>query len=288
MATTPKPMPTRSKPNAALKKALASELHATQMLTGTVTAVRWDDTVNVQVGGTLYQGVSCASSYSGRQSGDRVQLILQGGQPFVMGSVGGDDDQVQPDFFPAAFSLFTWGRGNVAVGNDRPLYYTENGLSRIGRPGSTHPTYPGDNYSSAAYSFWDGSTNQLNSTAKTPAGQSIDLFMARDVWDEGDPGPAHLQLVPHCMDALPAQPGSMIYQQSLDPPGIDFTLEAGEQQVITLPDNWTASIAATTLTSSSIRGFSIWPGNTGGPPWALDNSYAILTPLTCAARVYTQ
>jgi hypothetical protein len=58
--------------------------------------------------------------------------------------------------------------------------------------------------------------------------------------------------------------------------------------VITLPDTWRDSIGATTLTADSIRGFLITPQAPDGEPWAVDNSYAILSNITCGARVYTQ
>jgi hypothetical protein len=285
MVAAPTKMPSRSKPDKALKTALQADVHRTRMVQGTVTAVRWDGTVNLLAGGVRYIGVTCTASYVNRQSGDRVQVVIANATPLVLGVLGGDSLAAAPEVWPTNVMQFTWGYGNTA-GQNRPVYWSEAGDTRIGRPGSVRLTYPGDTYFQAAFSFWDGTQNLMNGPADLV--QSIDLFVARDVWDEGDDGPAHLQLVPHKMDALPASPQSMLYQQTLDPPSIDFTLEAGEQQLITLPDNWRDSIGATTLDSNSIRGFSVWPGNNGVEPWALDNSYALLTNLTCAIRIYPQ
>ena len=69
---------------------------------------------------------------------------------------------------------------------------------------------------------------------------------------------------------------------------LDFTIEAGELQVLTLPDSWRDSIKATTLVASSIRGFLITPQASEGEPWAVDNSYAILSTITGGVRMYTQ
>src|SRR6185369_362056 len=70
---------------------------ATIVQTGTVTAVRWDGTVNLTLGGQRFPAVPCASSYNSRTPGDRVQVITHGGMPFVLGVIGGDPDAPAPE-----------------------------------------------------------------------------------------------------------------------------------------------------------------------------------------------
>lgn len=285
MATTPKTMKTRSKPSAAFAKAMKSDNNATVVKTGTISAVRWDGSVNLQMGGQHFVAVACAMSYSDRQAGDRVQVIMHGGMPFVMGAIGGDPDSSIPEVFSTDAKQYSWGR-NRQAGANLKIWANEGEPQRIGRPGSLKPTYPNDVYYMSAFSYWDGATNVMNDPADTT--QSIDLYMARADWDEGDPGPANLTLWAHKMDALPDNPQSILLQTTLDPKQIDFTLEAGELKVITLPDTWRDSIGAASLTADSIRGFLVTPGSPDGEPYAMDNSYAILTNITCGVRVYTQ
>ncbi|UTN91859.1 hypothetical protein SEA_STUFF_28 [Streptomyces phage Stuff] len=282
----PKPMKTRSKPSAAFAKAMKADTNATVVRTGTVTAVRWDGSVNLGLGGQKFIGVACAQSYQDRKVGDRVQVIMHGGMPFVMGAVGGDPDSNSPDFFSTDQAQYTWGL-NQTTGQNQKIWANEGMPMRIGRPGDREPVYGGkDVYYQAAFSYWDGAANQLNTDA-TPT-DSIDLFVARSDWDEGDLGPAYFTLWGHKMDALPASPQSLLLNTSLDPKSIDFTLEAGELKVITLPDTWRDNIGAATLDANTIRGFLITPQAPDGEPWAVDNSYAILSTLTCGVRVYTQ
>jgi hypothetical protein len=285
MATTPKKMPTRSKPSKAFAKAMKADTNATVVKTGTVTALRWDGSVNVNIGGQRFIGVACAQGYQDRTVGDRVQVIMHGGMPFVMGAIGGDPDANSPEFFSSDQQQYTWGLRGL-TGADQKIWANEGTPQRIGRPGSRTPVYPNDSYYMAAYSYWDGAVNNLNGPADTT--QSIDLFVARELWDEGDPGPAYLTLWAHKMDALPNDPQTILLQTTLDVPSIDFSLEAGEQQVITLPDSWRDSIGATTLDSNSIRGFLITPQAPDGEPWAVDNSYANLSIITGGVRIYTQ
>jgi hypothetical protein len=285
MATTPKTMKTRSKPSAAFARSMKADNNATVVKTGTVTALRWDGSVNLQMGGQRFVGVACAQSYQDRKAGDRVQVIMHGGMPFVMGAIGGDPDSSVPEIFTTDQVQYTWGYGNQ-TGRNQKIWVNEGMPQRVGRPGTRTPVYPGDTYYQAAFSYWDGTANQLNDGA-TPD-KSIDLYLARADWDEGDPGPAYFTLWAHKMDALPNSPQSILLQTTLDPASIDFTLEAGELKVITLPDTWRDSIGATTLTADSIRGFLITPQAPDGEPWAVDNSYAILSNITCGARVYTQ
>jgi len=281
-------MPTRSKPSKAFSRAMKADTNATVVKTGTVTAVRWDGSVNVIVGGQRFVAVACAQSYSDRSPGDRVQVIMHGGMPFVMGVVGGDPDAATPEWFSNDAQQYTWGRNNQ-TNNDQKVWANEGLPMRIGRPGSIHPVYPGDNYYQAAWSYWDGATNSLNGAHNAAEqAQSLDLFVARADWDEGDYGPAYFTLWGHKMDALPDDPQAILLQTTLDPPSIDFTLEAGELKVITLPDSWRDNIKATTLTVDTIRGFLITPQAPDGEPWAVDNSYAILSTITGGMRMYTQ
>jgi hypothetical protein len=281
----PKKMPTRSKPSKAFAKSMKADVNATVVKTGTVTAVRWDGSVNVVIGAVRYVGVACSQAYQDRQRGDRVQMIIHGGMPFVMGSVGGDPDTDAPDFFSTDQQQYTWGLNNTKGANQK-IWANEGQAQRVGRPGSQDPTYPNDQYYQVGLSYWDGTTNTLNGPADTT--QSIDFFVARELWDEGDPGPAYMTLWAHRMDALPNDPNTILLQTGLDVASIDFTLEAGEQQIITLPDSWRDSIGAATLDTNSIRGFMITPQAPDGEPGAVDNSYAILSTLTGGVRIYTQ
>lgn len=284
----PAKMPSRSKPSAAFAKAMKADTNATVVKTGTVTAVRWDGTVNVIVMGQRFVGVACAQSYQDRQVPDRVQVIMHGGMPFVLGAVGGDPDANSPDTFSSDQMQYTWGLNN-ATAQDLKVWVNEGQPQRVGRPGSIHPTYERDTYYQAAFSYWNGTTNDLNGLHNAAEqAQSLDLFVARADWDEGDPGPAYLTLWAHKMDALPDNPQSILLNTSLDPASIDFTLEAGELKVITLPDAWRDNIKATTLDANSIRGFLITPQAPDGEPWAVDNSYAILSTITGGFRMYTQ
>ncbi len=281
----PAKMPSRSKPSKAFANAMKADTNATVVKTGTVTAVRWDGTVNLQMGGLRFVGVSCAQSYQDRQVKDRVQVIMHGGMPFVLGSVGGDPDTSVPEIFASDTAQYTWGYEN----GDKPdtkIWANEGLPMRVGRPGSRHPVYPGDTYYQAAWSYWDGAINDLNTQA-TPT-ESIDLFLARADWDEGDPGPAYFTLWGHKMDALPNTPQAVLINASLTPASIDFTLEAGELKIITLPDTWRDNIGAATLDANSIRGFLITPQAPDGKPWAVDNSYGVFNTMTCGVRVYTQ
>jgi hypothetical protein len=287
MATTPKNY-VRTKPSAAFAKSMKSDVNATVVKTGTVSAIRWDGTINLTMGATRYVGVACAQSYSDRTVGDRVQVIMHGGMPFVLGAIGGDPDSAAPDFFSSDQQQYTWGLYGVA-NQDQMVYVNEGQPQRVGRPGSRKPTYPKDQYYQAVYSYWNGTSNDLNGLHNTAEqAQSLDLFIAREIWDEGDPGPAYLTLWAHCMDALPTSPQSIVLNTATDTPHIDFTIEAGELQVITLPDSWRDSIKATTLVASSIRGFMITPTAPDGEPGAVDNSYAVLSTITGGVRMYTQ
>lgn len=284
----PTPLVRRSKPNLAFARAMKADTNATVVKTGTVTAVRWDGTVNVIVGGQRFLAVACAQSYSDREAGDRVQVIMHGGMPFVVGAVGGDPDTASPEWFSSDQQQYTWGLNNQ-TGADQKLWLNEGLPMRIGRPGSIHPVYPNDVYYQAAWSYWTGTTNTLNGLHNAAEqAQSLDLFVARADWDEGDFGPAYMTLWGHKMDALPADPQAILLNTGLDPASIDFTLEAGEMKVITLPDSWRDNIKATTLDSSTIRGFLITPQSPDGKPWAVDNSYAVLSTLTGGMRMYTQ
>lgn len=289
-ATSPLHNPTkqssRSKPSKSLKAALRAENNATVIRTGTVTAVRWDGTVNLNLGGQRFLAVACAQSYANRKAKDRVQVIMQGGMPFVLGAVGGDPDSNVPEIFPTYSQQYTWGRNGV-LGQDVQLYVNDGQEQRVGRPGSVDPTYgPTDQYYQVVYSYWDGSANLMNGPADLV--QSIDLFVGRSDWDEGDPGPAKLSLVPHKMDALPGNPQDILRPLTVDPLFIDFTLEAGEMKFITLPDDWRDNIGAATLDTNTIRGFMIRPQTPGGDANPVDNSYALLADITCAIRIYKQ
>lgn len=282
----PKKMPSRSKPSKALAEALKRENNATVLRNGTVTAVRWDGTVNLIMGGVRYLAVPCAQSYADRKTGDRVRTIMHGGSPFVLGAIGGDPDAPAPEFFSTQVKQFTWGRNDV-FNQEIRMFVNEGDPQRVGRPGTKKPVYPGDIYYRVLYSYWDGAANVLNGPADTV--QSIDLFVGRDDWDEGDPGPANLVLYAHKMDGLPDAWASILYQTTLEPSRVTFTLEAGEMKVITLPDTWRDNIGATTLDSNSIRGFAIQPWHEGTVPLGvLDNSYAVLSEITAGVRVYTQ
>lgn len=286
MAAKTKTMKTRSKASKTLAEALRRENNATAVKTGTVTAVRWDGTVNLTVGGVHFVAVACAQSYADRKPGDRVQIIMHGGMPFVLGSVGGDPNVPSPEIYPTDVKQFSWAR----PGGDIRLYVNEGTTQRIGRPGDGDPVYPGDVYYEAVYSYWDGVANTMNDPADTA--QSMDIFLARDDWDEGDLGPANLTLTPHKMDAIPNDPASILYQIGLDPPRLDFTLETGEMKIQTLPDTWRDNIGAATLTADTIRGFTISPqaidpAAPKGSRMAVDNSHAILTNITAALRIYT-
>jgi hypothetical protein len=290
MATTPKvstpaKMPSRSKPSAALARSLKADANATVVKTATVTAVRWDGSVNLQMGGQHYVAVACNQGYQDRQPGDRVQVIMHGGMPFVLGSIGGDPDSSVPEIFPTDTAQYTWGLNNTSA-QDQKIWANDGQQMRVGRPGSIHPTYPGDTYYMAAWSYWDGAANQLNDD--TMPTTSIDVFVARTDWDEGDPGAAYFTLWGHKMDALPNSPQSLLLNVALTPASIDFTLEAGEVKIITLPDTWRDNIGAAVLDANTIRGFLITPQAPDGEPWAVDNSYAVFNNMTCGARVYTQ
>lgn len=284
-AKPPAKMPSRSKPSKAFAQSMKADTNATVVKTGTVTAVRWDGTVNLQMGGLRFIGVACAQSWQDRQVGDRVQVIMHGGMPFVMGSIGGDPDTSIPEIFASDTAQYTWGYQN----GDKPdtkIWANEGDPMRVGRPGSREPVYPKDTYYQAAWSYWDGAINDLNTQA-TPT-ESIDLFLARADWDEGDPGPAYFTLWGHKMDALPSTPQALLLNTSLTPASIDFTLEAGEMKIITLPDTWRDNIGAATLDANTIRGFLITPQAPDGKPWAMDNSYGVFNTMTCGVRVYTQ
>jgi len=268
-----------------LRLAMRRQNEDTQVRTGTVTAVRWDGTVNLQLGGQQFPGVACASSYSSRASGDRVQVIMHGGMPFVLGAIGEDPNAPAPEIFTTDQIQYTWGRNN-SIGQEIRMYVNDGQEQRVGRPGSNDPTYPGDQFYQVAYSYYNGSVNIMNGPADLV--QQIDLFLGRDDWDSGDPGPAYLSLWPHKEDALPSDPQALDIAASADPGNIDFTLEAGEMKVITLPDQWRDNIGATTLDANSIRGFVIRPAAAGTMPAAMDNSYALLTNITCALRIYSQ
>lgn len=281
-------MPSRSKPSKSFANALKADSNATVVKTGTVTAVRWDGSVNLQMGGQHYVAVACSQGYQDRQSGDRVQVIMHGGMPFVLGSIGGDPGSSIPEIFSTDAQQYTWGLNNAAD-QDLKLWVNEGQPMRVGRPGSRTPVYPGDPYYQAAWTYWDGATNDLN-TPHTSVEQAmtIDVFVARADWDEGDLGPAYFTLWGHKMDVLPASPQSMLINTLLTPTNIDFTLESGEMKIITLPDTWRDNIKATSLDSNTIRGFLITPQAPDGEPWAVDNSYAVFNTMTCGVRVYTQ
>lgn len=277
---------TKSKPSAAFAKSMKADVNATVVKTGTVTALRWDGSVNIQLGALRFVGVACAQSYQDRTVGDRVQVIMHGGMPFVLAAIGGDPDTDVPDFFSSDAQQYTWGL-NGQKGNNQKIWINDGQPQRVGRPGSRTPTYPNDSYYAAAFSYWDGTANTLNAAGAAHNTYSIDLFVARELWDEGDPGPAYMTIWAHTSDALPNNPQSLALNTSTDTPSIDITLEAGEQQIVTLPDSWRDSISGT-LVSTSIRGFLITPSAPDGEPWAVDNSYAILNTLTGGVRVYQQ
>jgi hypothetical protein len=264
---------------------MKSDTNATAVKTGSVTAVRWDGTVNLRMGGLRFVAVACSQSYQDRTVGDRVQVIMHGGMPFVMGSIGGDPDTSVPEIFPSDTAQYTWGYLNGDL-PDQKLWVNEGQPMRVGRPGTREPVYPNDTYYQAAWSYWNGTTNDLNTDA-TPT-DSIDIYVARADWDEGDPGPAFFTLWGHKMDALPNTPAAVLLNASLTPASIDFTLEAGELKILTLPDTWRDNIGAAALDANSIRGFLITPQAPDGKPWAVDNSYGIFNTMTCGVRVYTQ
>jgi hypothetical protein len=278
-------MPSRARKSKALKIALRNDTDRTVVKTGTVTAVRWDGSVNLRMNGQHFVGVACAQSYADRKAGDRVQVLMHGGMPYVMGAVGGDPSAPAPDFFSTDAYQYTWGLYGE-TDRDQRIWVNEGVDQRVGRPGDLEPVYgEKDSFYQVAYSYWDGTNNLLNDAA-TPE-TSIDLFVVSD-WDEGDPGPARLTLWGHRHDVLPESPQTMLLNALMDPPSIDFTLEAGELKVITLPDEWRDSIGADVLTNASIRGFLITPAAPEGEPNAVENSYAMLSTVTGGVRVYTQ
>lgn len=258
--------------------------------TGTVTAVRWDGTVNLTLGGTAFRGVACAQSYTNRLPGDRVQVVQHGGMPFVIGVVGADPNAVVPTIFPTEAIQYTWAmNGTDGSFGETHMYVNEGANQRIGRRGSNNPVYgETDQFYQALYGFWNGAANILNNPADTT--HSIDVFVGRDDWDDGDPGPASLSLWPHDFDALPVDGQLVIFDvkfpTGIIPPNIDFTLEPGELKVITLPDTWRNSIGASPLGTFDIRGFAIRPGAAPVIPFADDNSYAFMDEITCSVRIY--
>lgn len=278
-------MPTRSKPSKQLAAMLKSSGNSTRVQTGTVSAVRWDGTVNITLGGQRYIGIACAQSYADRKPGDRVQVVTHGGMPFVLGAVGGDPDAIAPEIYPTATEQYTWAR-NGSLSQDIKMFVNSDSDQRVGRLGTKNPVYgPTDQYYQAAYSYWDGAANIMNDPADTV--QQIDFFVARSDWDDGDDGPAFLTLWPHKSDALPADPTNLGFVTGLDQLSINFTLEAGELKIITLPDDWRDNIGAASLDANSIRGFVIRPQTTSSGTDPVDNSYAMLTVMTGALRVYT-
>lgn len=258
--------------------------------TGTVTAVRWDGAVNLTLGGTHFRAVACAQSYTNRLPGDRVQVVQHGGMPFVLGVVGNDPNAVVPTVFPTQSFQYTWAlNGTDGSFGERHMFVNEGANQRVGRRGSNQPFYGArDDFYQAMYGFWNGAANVMNGPADTS--HSIDVFVGRDDWDDGDPGPASLSLWPHRFDALPAD-GQLVIYDVLFPTGIvplniDFTLEPGELKVITLPDTWRNSIGASTLGTFDIRGLAIRPGAAPVIPFADDNSYAFMDEITCSIRIY--
>lgn len=253
------------------------------MVTGTVSALRADGTVNVSINGFRYQGVPTMADYTPRNIGDRVMVHRQGGQLMVLGKVGSDDFAAAPGIYITNWAIYSWG---VAMGtNDKALNY---GLEQVGRKSERFPVNDADYMARLAFSYYvSSSPNTMNGPADLT--KNIDIYLERDEWDGGYDGPAGFTLFAIKNDALPADPSGLQYQTGLTTPSIDFTLEPGEMKIITLPDDWRNSIGATTLDANSIRGFVIEPqGQSIAPFDVSEYTYGLFTAMSGALRIYNQ
>lgn len=275
-----------SKPVKYLRKYVNGAGGNTRMTTrvATVTALRYDGTVNIRMNGDRYQGVPTMAEYDPRSVGDKVRVLFQNsGNPLVLGKLASDDLTAQPTIFPYEVASWTWGVDGGA--SDK---YVSGRLSVVGRQSEQFPTTAGDHYLRMGIGYWNGSANLMNGPADLE--KNIDIYLERDEWDDGYEGGSRFSLFPIRNDQLPKDPspGSLNYQTSLGPSSVDFTLEPGELKVVTLPEEWRNSIGAVTLDSTSIRGFIIEPQSTSVSPEDVNShTYGKFTPLTGALRMYT-
>lgn len=277
--------PEAKKPKAKRTKAVVhrSKVHQSKLLTGIVTALRADGSVNIRINGNRFQGVPTQESYDIRSIGDKVTVMKTGAQYMVMGKVGSDDLAAVPNVLPTTYLQYSFGI-NKGV-DDRRLYIElMDGGYRVGRKSEQFPVSEFDIMAQLAIGYYSTS-NAMNSYSNAHPTYQIDFMAERSEWDDGYEGPASFTLFAIKNDALPESPSSLSYQTTLNPASIDFTLEPGELKIITLPDTWRNNIAAT-LSSASIRGFVIQPAGTSMSPEDISRySYGMLTPLTGTLRI---
>lgn len=210
------------------------------MYSGTITATREDGMVNVTVRGMRYQGVPCNAAYTNRTKGDVVQVMLFSNTQFVVGKWGADSSAPNPNVLAADYSEY------VADS----YAYAGDARCQIGCSGDTGDAVP----LATAWTYYDGTTNQLNAHAAVSGKTTASLLLTRLDDGSGDDNATAFQIVPHNYNTLPtviAQPtGRFAPVTGLT--GLYGTLEPGEAVFFTLPSDWFAAIAATTPTVKGV------------------------------------
>lgn len=253
-------------------------------VTGYVTALRSDNTVNIRINGDRFRGVPTMDTYDPRSVGDKVQVIKHGSQYIVMGKLSSDDLDVSPTIFPVDYAQWTWGVDRGA-GDKRLWIESEGNGFRVGRRSELFPVNDWDYFARLGIGFYNGSSNLMTGPADTT--KQIDVYVERDDWDDGYEGAATFTLFGVKNDSMPSSPQSLQYQTTLNPGSIDFTLEPGEMKIITLPDTWRNNIGGT-VGADTIRGFVIEPAGSSNQPTDVNShTFGIFTTLTGGLRIFS-
>lgn len=254
-------------------------------VSGIVTALRSDGTVNVRIGGMRFNGVPTLETYDIRSVNDKVSIIKAGSQYIVLGKLGSDDMIPNPTVYPKSTAQWTWGAGGGA--SDHRMWV---GDSRVGRQSERFPISDSDYYARWGICYFDGSTNTLNGPADLV--KQIDVYVERDEWDDGYEGAASFAMYGFVQQTgfLPEDIRTLAYNTTIVPNSIQFTLEPGEFKVLTLPDTWRNNIGAGSVSADTIRGFVIEPGVGGDKKRIPANinlhTYGRFVGISGAVRIY--
>lgn len=208
--------------------------HGDTVVTGRVTAICTDGTVNVRIREALHTGVPCLMAYYSRTVGDDVRVLVARGTRLVLGPV-------MPAFVPQGDHAVQSVRLYRPDGSEATAGGIQQGCSGMGADATPLTT---------AFGFHDGVGNTLvNHAIAAPAGMWA--WFARDTVKHGNPDTTQVLVYPHAYDALPASGFTPLAGWG----PLAVPLQLGEARRLDFPGPWKTAIAAGT-----IRGFAV-----GGP-----------------------
>lgn len=226
----------------------------------TVTALREDGLVNVRSStGSLYLGVPCMDSYTGRAVNDIVQLLIVNGVATVYGRYGADPNAETVSLKAQSGYLYNLLTGRLVDQSPSSLYIGQ-------QAGSTAPpTQLATSYSSQLNSQLSGRSSSLPVYLRVSRSAEVGIGTSEAV---------PVRVMPHGSNTLPT--GSVIAPLTTFS-RLLVNLQVGEYRDVPLPADWIADIGGA---SPTIRGFVFQPGQFQEPGRPVDTTCSLLSSST--------